>query len=202
MKSIANQYTRLNEGKITKGEFMSDVRSQLPNLVTPLTSFEDTINILKSKEIISAATEQVVEKFDLKAAMSRMNEGQKLKGGKGDKLTADDVNYHEFQKGWKHELEHTDDIEKAKEIALDHLAEDPMYYTRLDMVEYQAKKKNRTDVHLDVKKDQMKDPNNQMEKVKKITTSKSGKLETQKLEEPKKNVGNKKKDRRRSRLRR
>ena len=31
-------------------------------------------------------------------------------------LTPDQVNYFEFTKGWKHELEHTDDIDKAKLI--------------------------------------------------------------------------------------
>jgi hypothetical protein len=88
---------------------------------------------------------------------------QKLKGGKGDKLTPDQVNPYEFKKGWKHELEHTDDIEKAKEIALDHLAEDPMYYSRLATMEKRAK--TRTDVHveLDKKKSNVKDEGNAMQ---------------------------------------
>jgi hypothetical protein len=35
--------------------------------------------------------------------------------------------------GIKVELEHTDDIDKAKKIALDHLAENPFYYTALKL---------------------------------------------------------------------
>lgn len=38
-------------------------------------------------------------------------------------------------KGLKVEMEHTDDIDKAKEIAMDHLAEDPNYYTKLRRIE-------------------------------------------------------------------
>lgn len=194
MASIANQYKALNEGKINVNEFMNTVREQVPHLVTNVMSLDDVVSVLRNKQIIESSNEPVIEKFDFKSSLQKMTEAakQKIKGGKGDKLNPDDVNYHEFQKGWKHELEHTDDVDKAKEIALDHLAEDPMYYTHLEMVEYMADKKKRKDLPLEVKKDQMKDPHNQMEKVKKVSTTRSGKLETEKIEEPKKNVGNKK----------
>ena len=38
---------------------------------------------------------------------------------------------NELAAGVKVEMEHTDDTEKAKRIALDHLAEDPEYYQKL-----------------------------------------------------------------------
>jgi len=38
-------------------------------------------------------------------------------------------------KGIKVEMEHTEDVEIAKEIAMDHLAEDPNYYTKLKKIE-------------------------------------------------------------------
>jgi len=38
-------------------------------------------------------------------------------------------------KGIKVEMDHTDDVEIAKEIAMDHLAEDPNYYTKLKRIE-------------------------------------------------------------------
>lgn len=59
-----------------------------------------------------------------------MKEGH-LPGGKGEKLNPADVDPKELEMGMKHELEHTSDPEVAKEIALDHLAEDPHYYSRL-----------------------------------------------------------------------
>lgn len=55
----------------------------------------------------------------------------KLKGGKGDRLDPKKVDQHELKLGIKHEMEHTDDREIAQEIALDHLSEDPKYYTNL-----------------------------------------------------------------------
>lgn len=58
--------------------------------------------------------------------------GNKLKGGKGDKLSINDVDRAEFKKGIKHEMEHTTDPKIAAEIALDHLAENPKYYSELD----------------------------------------------------------------------
>lgn len=50
-----------------------------------------------------------------------------------------DVSYKDIMgqlsKGIKVELEHTDDIASAREIALDHLNEFPDYYDRLEKVE-------------------------------------------------------------------
>jgi len=75
---------------------------------------------------------------------------EKLKGGKADKKTLEDISkkhdkkgyYHiddmvsslkkQLNKGIKVEMEHTDDKTKAKEIALDHLFEDPNYYDKLE----------------------------------------------------------------------
>lgn len=57
-----------------------------------------------------------------------------LKGGRGDDLTEDDVDPKELAMGMKVEMEHTDDEDVAKEIALDHLAEDPEYYTKLKTI--------------------------------------------------------------------
>ena len=43
----------------------------------------------------------------------------------------EDVDVAELEMGIKTEMEHTDDKAKAKEIALQHLAEDPHYYSKL-----------------------------------------------------------------------
>lgn len=170
----------LNE-QMTPAEFLWHVRRdpQYNSIVTNTMSYEDTVNCLKSKGYIwdSKKEENSIKPFDLIGTIRSLNEGtikkQKLKGGKGDKLTPDQVNYYEFKKGWKHELEHTDDIDKAKEIALDHLAEDPMYYTRLEMIEVKAKKKERSDLPIDIskKKADVKDAKNQMSPVEKKKVS-------------------------------
>lgn len=52
-------------------------------------------------------------------------------GGKGDETDENSVDYEELQVGQAVEKEHTDDPQLAKEIALDHLTEDPKYYSKL-----------------------------------------------------------------------
>jgi len=54
-----------------------------------------------------------------------------LPGGKGDYITTNDVDAKELSVGIAVELERTDNRQKAKEIALDHLAENPKYYSEL-----------------------------------------------------------------------
>lgn len=54
-----------------------------------------------------------------------------IKGGKGDHIDSNSVDQNELRMGITTEFEHVNDREKAREIALDHLAENPRYYTIL-----------------------------------------------------------------------
>lgn len=47
----------------------------------------------------------------------------------------EDVDPKQLEMGIKTEMEHTDDKEEAKKIALQHLAEDPHYYSKLKKIE-------------------------------------------------------------------
>lgn len=70
---------------------------------------------------------------------------EKLKGGKADKLTIGDLAdkykvskdemYNKLVDGMKEEMEHTDEISVAKEIAMDHLSQDFQYYDKLKKIE-------------------------------------------------------------------
>lgn len=60
---------------------------------------------------------------------------EKLKGGKGDNRPDSDFNEKDLEDGIKHEMEHTKDRQVAKEIAKDHLSEDPNYYKKLKKIE-------------------------------------------------------------------
>jgi hypothetical protein len=80
-------------------------------------------------------------------------EKNKIKGGLADNMSLSDIAkkhdkkgyYHiddfvkslkkQLQKGIKVELEHTDDENVAREIAMDHLYEDPKYYDKLKKIE-------------------------------------------------------------------
>lgn len=74
-----------------------------------------------------------------------------IKGGKADKMTAKDIAKKfnvsvdkietQIKKGIEIEKEHTNDREKATEIAMDHISEFPDYYDRIEKMEKDAKKK-------------------------------------------------------------
>ncbi len=75
---------------------------------------------------------------------------ENLEGGISDNKTLQDIaKKHkvdlsvlekELNKGIKTEMEHTDNKSKAKEIAMDHLFEDPEYYTKLKRMETKESK--------------------------------------------------------------
>jgi hypothetical protein len=74
-------------------------------------------------------TEEEAKKFaDEKNAAQELNEAYK----KPD-LNPNQIHPQELRMGIKVELEHTDELDKAKKIALDHLAENPFYYTALKL---------------------------------------------------------------------
>ena len=60
---------------------------------------------------------------------------EKLKGGKGDNRPDSDFIQKDLEDGIKVEMEHTKDHQVAKEIAKDHLSEDPNYYKKLKKIE-------------------------------------------------------------------
>lgn len=65
-----------------------------------------------------------------------------LHGGKADHMSESEFDSKDVEEGAKHELEHTKNIEIAREIAMDHLAEDPDYYKKLNKVEAESKCKH------------------------------------------------------------
>jgi hypothetical protein len=69
MKSIKQQYTDLKEGKMTQSQFMRNVRMSLPQYITNVTSFNDTVKILKNKAILTEAdikdkNQEKLERYD------------------------------------------------------------------------------------------------------------------------------------------
>jgi hypothetical protein len=60
-----------------------------------------------------------------------INNLDKLPGGVGDKTPTNHIDPIQLSTGIQIEMEHTNDTEIAKSIAMDHLTEDPKYYTKL-----------------------------------------------------------------------
>jgi hypothetical protein len=76
MKSIANQYRDLKEGKMSQQNFMRNLRMTMPQYVTNVTSFGDAVRILKNKSIIVETT--VKEDFDFNKAAIESATGDKI----------------------------------------------------------------------------------------------------------------------------
>lgn len=54
-----------------------------------------------------------------------------LKNGASKGRSAGSFNQTQLRIGAQHEMEHTSDYRTAQRIAMDHLTEDPIYYTKL-----------------------------------------------------------------------
>lgn len=82
---------------------------------------------------------QLIKKYILKK-----NPYNKLFGGKADKKSPKDFDKDQLEAGIAVELEHTNDRNIAQEIAMDHLVEDPDYYTKLKQIHVEKSYINKT----------------------------------------------------------
>jgi hypothetical protein len=100
-----------------------------------------------------------------------LSEGRKKKEPK-DELHPNQIHPQELRMGIKVEMEHTKDIDKAKKIALDHLKENPFYYTALKLSGIESPSTPKAKAPVAAKKAKKKDATemvdtaNQMQKVK------------------------------------
>jgi hypothetical protein len=80
MKSIKQQYIDLTEGKMSQANFMRNIRMTMPQYVTNVTSFGDTVKILKNKGIISESLigeeEEIVDEMGMKAQPEESNDAE------------------------------------------------------------------------------------------------------------------------------
>lgn len=131
--------------KAQQGMQSSTAPQTLQNLKTQLQSLQN-LNLPEQLNTLTNTVEQLEAQVQQLEQMRLQQQQQvqqmqqqtqqqaddQLPGGRGDKLSEEDVDKEELEKGIKEELEHTGDRGLAKEIALDHLAEDPKYYTMLE----------------------------------------------------------------------
>jgi hypothetical protein len=105
------------------------------------------INIPFMKQANKVIAKTIMRKDDFKTSSPEYKFEDVIPGGLAGGMGLTDIAKHhnvsvdvlvdEFKKGISVEMEHTTDREIAKEITLDHLYEDPKYYTKLaDIEEY------------------------------------------------------------------
>ena len=144
----------------------------------PLEETTDAYDIekaIKDKKIdpavVKTAAEKAMRGDSTELALLMVNAGN-LRESKGKELHPNLIHPGELRMGIRVEMEHTDDVEKAKKIALDHLAENPFYYTALKLsgIESPSKPKEKAKKEVKAKKKketvELVDKANQMQKVK------------------------------------
>jgi len=161
MKNIQAQYQDLLEGKMSKSNFMRNVRMQFPQHISPTTSFDDSVRILKGKRIL--------------------NEAKKPEGVYGHNPNAeaetsrgiDHLNYYQVYHGIQYELARMPEITdenyvKARKKVVDNILKDPDAYKELQLANFKAVKEMDKDLEMkDVKKNNLVDKPNEMKVVEK-----------------------------------
>lgn len=93
---------------------------------------------------------EAVRKIMLSSFITKVSKDL-ISGGLADGSSDPEFDAKQIRMGAMVELEHTKDISKAKEIARDHLKEDPKYYTRLLAMEAEVEEKKEEEEELEEK---------------------------------------------------
>lgn len=161
MKNIQAQYQDLLEGKMSMSNFMRSVRMQFPQHVSPTTSYDDSIKILKGKRILSEA-----KKPEGVYGHNPNAENDTYRG-------IDHLNYYQVYHGIQYELAKMPEITdenyvKARKKVVDTILKDPDAYKQLQLANFKAVKEMDEDLEMkDVKKNNLNDKPNEMKVVKK-----------------------------------
>ncbi len=161
MKNIQAQYQDLLEGRMSKSNFMRNVRMQFPQHVSPTTSYDDSVKILKGKRILNEA-----KKPEGVYGHNPNAEAEKSRG-------IDHLNYYQVYHGIQYELAKMPEITdenyvKARKKVVDTILKDPDAYKELQLANFKAVKEIDKDLEMkDVKKNNLTDKPNEMKAVKK-----------------------------------
>jgi len=161
MKNIQKQYQDLLEGKMSKQNFMRNVRMQFPQHLSPVSSFEDSIKILKGKRILSEAAKPEGVYGHNPNAETPPNPG------------IDQLNYYQVYHGIQYELAQAPEITdeayiKARKKVVDTILKDPDAYKQLQLANFKAVKAMDEDLKMkEVKENNLTDKPNEMKVVKK-----------------------------------
>jgi hypothetical protein len=170
MKSVKQQYIALKEGNLSKSNFMRNIRTALPHLVTNVTSFDDTVKILRNKGILTEA--------DIKEGYTYNTTGKEMYSHFKE---IDNVNGQELMTGITFEHEANPDKTKAEivKMVLKNIKKNPNYYTDYKLAgkeakaEYMYKIKPGSDQMKDVNSNDLVDKANGMTSPKGIEKAKA-----------------------------
>ena len=165
---VAGEKGYIRVSQLKKGDVLGGSGLEIVNMSTGATTPSGKIEVtVKDPKTGKELTKLWNKSTTVRLKKEDLSEAKKKKEAKAE-LHPNLIHPQELRMGIKVELEHTDDLDKAKKIALDHLAENPYYYTALKLagvespsapkvkapVEKKAKKKET--VELVDKENQMK----------------------------------------------
>ena len=165
MKNIQKQYTDLLEGKMSKANFMRNVRMEFPQYVAPSNSYDDAVNILKSKRILSEAAKPEGVYGHNPNAEAQLSRG------------IDHLNYYQVYHGIQYELAKMPEITdenyiKVRKKVVDTILKDPDAYKQLQLANFKAVKAMDEDLKMkEVKENNLVDKPNEMKVIKKNAKS-------------------------------
>jgi len=136
---IAKTYKKTNPKKLSQSIKSGDYKRPL------ILKFGDRYHLVAGNTRLCTAAAMGVNPKVFIGSIDNINEMEKLKGGLSDNKTLQDISKKhnepidslekQVKMGLKIEKEHTNDKVKANEIVMDHLFEDPKYYTKLSKIE-------------------------------------------------------------------
>lgn len=142
-KSVDREYKSKREAGIKRlAHFVPNYEIPSSQAAQYDTGFSSILDLYRDKKISGVGDmsdrvkriSQQASRADTYAKKYGMHKDQ-MSGGLADKKKPSDFCPKQLAKGVRVELEHTDDLDIAKEIAMDHLAEDPKYYDKLETIE-------------------------------------------------------------------
>lgn len=147
--TLQEQFNAINKGTGNKEQFLKHARNLFPQYLTKHLDYNTSINVLKTKQIISEQTNVVTKGFDIynwknilaeevkaeeKETSKEVKDYDKHNFDNKDMKNADNINFNEIMKGFYAELKDAKNHDKTgdelKAIVVKNLAKDPLYYTK------------------------------------------------------------------------
>ena len=153
MKSLQNQYFLVKEGKISKEHFLKQARTLFPQYVNQYSTFDNTINTLKKKSVLSESMGVVVTKGANQDWIKIFNENiteaakaiekettkevsdMKIRGyDYTDTKKIDNIYSYAFLEGYYTEIKDSKNqsktVDEIKDIVAKNLAKDALHYVK------------------------------------------------------------------------
>lgn len=159
MKTLANQYKLIKEGKGHKGVFLKEAKAKFPNLLKNNSTFKEATTILKQKNIISenlvgmpmvgnplerkkesyeTAFANFIAEAEAKAEEKKVSKEVEEDAAKNydykDENDPNNMIFGQIQMGYYYEMKQEKNADKTideiKDIVFKNLAKDPIYYTK------------------------------------------------------------------------